>query len=275
MPGKQYKFYILTIPKADYNPPEEVPDGIQYLKGQAEEGAGGYQHWQMVCAFTQYVTLTKGKSYFCRTAHLEPTKSAKANEYVWKEDTRIAGTQFEVGRMPLKRNSKQDWEEIKQLAKTGRTEEIPGDILLKHYANIKRYEKDHAQNYNRGVQEVYFIYGPTGTGKSHEAHQLLGEEYYDKQPSTKWWDGYIGQENVLVEEFRGEIGISHLLRWLDKYSCSVEVKGGQAQLKTKKWVFTSNLDLNGCYPMLDQESRDALLRRITHIVHKTIPYVIN
>jgi len=199
MPSKQYKFYIITIPKQDYNPPEELPNGFEYIKGQAEEGEGGYQHWQIVCGFSKYVTLTKAKSYFCRTAHLENTRSSAANEYVWKEDTRIEGTQFMVGAIPLKRNSKKDWESIKQMAKTGQIEDIPGDIYVKHYSNLKRIEKDNANNIERGVQEVYFIYGPTGTGKSHYAHQLLGDEYYDKQPSTKWWDGYQGQENVLVE----------------------------------------------------------------------------
>jgi len=272
MPAKQFKFFMLTIPRDKFNPPPTLPAGMEFIKGQAECGVGGYEHWQIVVGFTKYVTLSKGKTFFDRAAHLEPTKSAAANDYVWKLETQIEGTQFSLGEPALKRNSKTDWAKIKELAVTGKVEDIPADIFIKHYGNLKRIEKDNAVNVNRGVQEVYFIYGPTGTGKSHLAHELLGEVYYDKQPSTKWWDGYSGQENVLVEEFRGEIGISHLLRWLDKYSCSVEVKGGQAQLKTKKWVFTSNLDITGCYPMLDADSRDALSRRITHVVHKTERY---
>jgi len=272
MPSKQYKYYMLTIAREKFNPPRDLPAGMEFLKGQAECGAGGFQHWQIVVGFAKYITLTKAKSYFDRSVHLEPTKSAAANDYVWKDDTRIEGTQFSLGEPALKRNSKTDWAKIKELAVTGKVDEIPADIFIKHYGSLKRIEKDYQTNINRGEQLVYYIYGPTGTGKSHRAHQLLGDIYYEKQPSTKWWDGYSGQENVLIEEFRGEIGISHLLRWLDKYACSVEVKGGQTNLKTKMFVFTSNLSLGDLYPMLDNDTKAALLRRITHVEFRNEVY---
>ena len=52
-----------------------------------------------------------------------------------KEDTRLEGP-FEFGVKPVKRNSKVDWEEVKQKAKEGRLDEIPADIYVKHYGNL-------------------------------------------------------------------------------------------------------------------------------------------
>lgn len=268
----QKKYWILTIAFSEFHPPRALPEGIEFIRGQAELGNGGFHHWQIVVAYTRYVTLSKIKTDFGRTAHAEPTRSAAANEYVFKEETKIAGTEFELGELALKRNSKTDWEKIRQSALNGHLHDIPGDIYIKHYANLRRIEKDNQTNKNRGVQQVHFLYGPTGTGKSHLAHELVGECYYEKQPSTKWFDGYNGQSNVLIEEFRGEIGISHLLRWLDKYACSVEIKGGQVSLATTTWVITSNLSLRDCYPGIDEDSYHALLRRITEIKHLTIRY---
>jgi len=52
-----------------------------------------------------------------------------------KEDTRLEGP-YEFGVKPVKRNSKTDWEEVKQKCIEGRIEEIPADIYVKHYRNL-------------------------------------------------------------------------------------------------------------------------------------------
>jgi len=89
---------------------------------------------------------------------------------------------------------------------------------------------------------------------------------YPKAPSTKWWDGYRGHKNVVIDEFRGEVGIGHLLRWFDRYPVLVEVKGGSVVLKATHFWITSNLSPDAWYPNLDEETKSALKRRlnITH-----------
>lgn len=109
------------------------------------------------------------------------------------------------------------------------------------------------------------FWGPTGTGKSHRAWAEAGLQAYSKDPLTKWWDGYRHQEHVIIDEFRGVINISHLLRWLDKYPVSVETKGGQAALLARRIWITSNLHPNEWYPELDMMTKEALLRRLTII----------
>jgi len=72
---------------------------------------------------------------------------------------------------------------------------------------------------------------------------------------------------VVIDEFRGQIGISHMLRWLDKYPVVVESKGSNCVLAVEKIWITSNLSPDEWYPDLDEETKLALRRRFTNIIH--------
>jgi len=66
-------------------------------------------------------------------------------------------------------------------------------------------------------------YGPTGTGKSHMAFEGFHPETHYVYPNDSgWWDGYVGQETVIINEFRGEIKYSELLDLVDKWPKTVK-----------------------------------------------------
>ena len=109
----------------------------------------------------------------------------------------------------------------------------------------------------------YVFWGPSGLGKSRRAWDEATLEAYSKNPRTKWWDGYRGQPNVVIDEFRGGIDVSYLLRWLDRYPVCVEIKGSQLPLDATTFWITSNLDPRSWYPDLDEDTKQALLRRLT------------
>lgn len=114
---------------------------------------------------------------------------------------------------------------------------------------------------------VQVFWGKTGTGKSQRAWAEAGMAAYGKDPRTKWWCGYRGEEHVIIDEFRGDIDIAHMLRWLDRYPVRVEQKGSSRPLAcTKIWI-TSNLDPRQWYPLVDEDTREAFLRRLTNIIH--------
>lgn len=120
-------------------------------------------------------------------------------------------------------------------------------------------------------RECNVYWGTTGAGKSHRAWEEAGLDAYPKDPNTKFWDGYNGQVNVVMDEFRGQIAINHILRWLDKYPVCVECKfGGSVFNATKIWI-TSNLHPKDWYPELDEATRNALLRRV-NVTHFIIPF---
>jgi len=261
MPSPQGKIWMLTIPMADWHP-ESLPDNVVYLRGQGEEGGTtGYRHWQMLAVFERSVRLSAVKSAFCNSAHCELTRSSRADDYVWKDDTAIIGTRFELGEKPLKRNSKKDWQKIWDLAVAGSILEIDPGIRLQHYRNLCQISADFAQPLAI-ERKVIVFHGPTGTGKSRRAWEEAGWEAYPKDPRTKFWCSYRGEKHVVIDEFRGGIDIAHLLRWCDRYPVIVEVKGYSAALRCEKIWITSNLHPTKWYPELDLATVDALLRRL-------------
>lgn len=179
---------------------------------------------------------------------------------MWKEDTR-AGEPFEFGELKIRRNNLGDWDQIRQAAIQGDLSSIPSDIFIRYYSNLNRIAADHAQPIAM-VRTCTVFWGPTGSGKSRKAWELSGPDAYSKDPRTKFWCGYKDQNIVIIDEFRGGIDISHLLRWLDRYPVRVERKGSSAPLVADTFYITSNLSPNQWYPDLDTETKSALMRRL-------------
>lgn len=265
MPSLQARYWLLTIPYECFTP--YLPPNASYIKGQLECGSHtNYLHWQLVVYFNSKKSLHYVKLIFGDNVHAEASKSKAAEDYVWKEDTAIAGTQFELGKSSVKRNNEKDWDLIVENARSGDFSAIPGDVLVRCYGNLKKIRVDSLQPESI-VREVYVYHGRTGAGKSRRAWEEAGLTSYPKDPNTKFWDGYAGHECVVIDEFRGAISISHLLRWLDRYPVIVEIKGSSCVLKAKKIWITSNLSPDEWYPDLDSETKMALRRRFTSVIH--------
>jgi len=191
--------------------------------------------------------------------------------YVWKEDTRVAGTQFELGQLPIHRNNKRDWQQIWDAAKSGNIEDVEVACRVQHYRTLKQISSDYLKpQAQEKVVQVYW--GATGVGKSRRAWEEATLDAYPKDPRTKFWCGYRSQENVVIDEFRGGIDISHMLRWLDRYPVTVETKGSATVLGARRIWITSNIRPEDWYPGLDQGTVDALLRRL-NVVHLLPPLV--
>jgi len=259
MPTPQGRYWILTIPQHEFIP--YLPAGVAWIRGQLERGEGGFLHWQVAVAFPKNVRLAAVRRIF-GPAHAELTRSDAAIDYVWKDDTRVDGTQFELGERLLRRNAKRDWQEIWDAAKEGRVEDIDVAARVQHYRTIKQIATDHlvAPEMERTVN---VFWGATGTGKSRRAWAEAGAAAYPKDPRTKFWCGYQGGANVVIDEFRGGIDIAHILRWFDRYPVLVEVKGGATVLRATTIWITSNISPDQWYPTLDAGTKAALLRRLT------------
>jgi len=259
MARRQGIFWLLTIPHADFVP-YPVP-ATSWVKGQLEEGAGGYLHWQVFVAFSEKKSLAGVKEVFGRSTHAELSRSESASDYVWKEDTRVPGTQFEFGHKPFRRNSKPDWDAIWDAAVGSDLMAVPSHLRVSHYSALKRIGSDFAKPV--GMERTCVVYwGLTGVGKSRRAWEEATLDAYPKDPRTKFWCGYCGQRSVVIDEFRGGIDVGHLLRWLDRYPVIVEIKGGSVCLKASNIFITSNLAPEQWYPELDLATKDALMRRL-------------
>jgi len=255
----QGKYWLLTIPHAHYLP--YLPPGIQYTRGQLELSADTqYLHWQLLV-----VTERKRRLRFlCNTYgpfHAELSRSTAANDYVWKEHTRVEGTQFQIGTLPVKRNAHTDWDAIRGDAQRGRLDTVPADIYVRCYNQLRRIEGDFLEPVAI-ERRVRVYWGVTGSGKSRRAWSEAGLSAYPKDPRTKFWCAYRGHEHVVIDEFRGGIDIGHVLRWFDRYPVLVETKGSATVFSAKEIWITSNVHPSLWYPELDDETKQALLRRL-------------
>lgn len=273
MPCIQARYWILTIPYNHFTP--FLPPNVSYVKGQLERGSNegssceapeGYLHWQLICYYNKKVSLSYVKSIFGDQCHAEKSKSSAVESYVWKDDTSIQGTRFELGKQSFKRNSSKDWDLIVKNARQGNFDDIPSDVLVRCYGNLKKIRVDSLKPESIEKQ-VFVFWGSTGTGKSRRAWDEAGLDAFPKDPNTKFWDGYSGQQHVVIDEFRGAISISHFLRWLDRYPVIVEIKGSSCVLKATTFWITSNLSPDDWYDGLDNETKLALRRRFTSVVH--------
>lgn len=215
----------------------------------------------MIIQFRKKVSLSQLKKFFPSAGHYELTRSERADEYVWKEETRVEGTQFEIGTKPTRRNNSHDWDDIRSKAQSGDLEGIDSDIFIRYYRSLTAIASDF-QKPLALERETIVYYGETGVGKSRRAWAEAGLDAYAKDPRSKFWCGYKKENNIVIDEFRGGIDIAHLLRWLDRYPVRVEIKGGSRPFcGTKIWI-TSNLHPDDWYPDLDKATRLALLRRL-------------
>ena len=192
------------------------------------------------------------------TAHWEPMRGTvdQASEYCKKE-----GDYFEAGVKPLNQREKgecgkQSIEERWALAKAGQFEQLPPEHL-KIYKYIHSLYSEVA---DRPELDNVWVQGHTGCGKSRWVRETY-PVFYTK-PMNKWWDGYAGEEVVVLDDFdpRHAEHLSYYLKiWADHYSFNAEVKGGMIRVRPKTVIVTSQYAIEDCFK--ETAERDAIARR--------------
>lgn len=109
-----------------------------------------------------------------------------------------------------------------------------------------------------------WFYGQTGTNKSRTVWDKEGLDLYVVEPGFEWFDGYVGQEAVLFDDFRGQITLCTLLRILDRYPLRLKMKGGFINWKPLRIYITSSKTPQECYKNCG-ENIDQLIRRLNSV----------
>lgn len=113
---------------------------------------------------------------------------------------------------------------------------------------------------------VCWIWGPTGSNKTKTAYELTTNPYRKSNITGKWWDGYDGHLEVIIDDVKDTSRefYSVLLELTDRYDCRVECKGTTRQFLANKIYITSlynPLEMYSCF-----DNADELKRRIDEII---------
>lgn len=225
---------------------EELKKSTIYGVVGKETGETGTPHYQGFCRFEHPVSFKRIHNIVKR-AHLETQKGStiQAADYCKKD-----GDYEEWGEPPAERkSSKERWKWIINMAEFGELDaikdEYPGEYL-RHYDRLRSLRirqpiiMDELQN--------EWWWGPTGTGKSRHAWECYPDHY--QKPLNKWWDGYEGEETVVIEEWapKNEMTASNLKIWSDRYPFSAEIKGGTLRrIRPRRIIVTSNYRMEDCF----------------------------
>lgn len=237
----------------------------KWIIGQVEQAeTTGTIHIQFL-AYTERVTLAQAKEIFGNEAHIEGKPvSAKKDcvDYVTKEKTRVHGP-YAVGiKLPTK---KPDWDQIRTSAIAGKLDEVPSEVFIKSYHNLKAISRDNQQPSEEASEpKGIWIWGDPGVGKSFMVRRLFQPIFL--KPLSKWWDLYKGEKYVLMDDVDMEHKwlSSSLKIWADQYPCIGEIKGGSIQLQHQKFFVTSNYPISAIWNQ-DVQLQKALERRFKEI----------
>lgn len=136
------------------------------------------------------------------------------------------------------------------------------------YRNVKQnlnlYWADKSNAEFKGKRMCYWIYGLPGIGKSYSVRNIFPDVFL--KDTSKWWDGYIDQKIVLIDDYDSKYFSHYLKIWADNYAFIGEIKGGTVKCCYSVLFITSNYTIHDIF--YDKENKynsliliDAIERR--------------
>lgn len=275
-PGRVRAYCFTSFLK---EPPHYNENEVKYLGYGAETCPETKKsHWQGFVYFFDKVSIKKAQEILkIGKSHMEIMKGdfTDNEKYCSKEQH---FTHF--GSVP-KQGRRVDLEEITAKIKEGKisVDEIAlsQPIVFHQYGRtLERVEEiTLRKRFRTTMTTCDWIYGKTGVGKSHHAFTNFSPDthYVHNLNDAGFWNGYTGQETVIISEFRGQIPYGELLDLIDKWPKTVKIKGkSPVPFISKHIVITSSMHPNEVYHNLaESDSLEQLHRRIK-ILHIQKPY---
>lgn len=281
MPSKQSTTYVFTCyckSPCDHgflNSPEQNGAVRYILYGRETCPTTGNSHLQGRVVFTKRTTLSNVRQLFYPD-HIEVENNRQASiEYCKKEGQwNEHGTDIQPGQRTDLLKLRDDIRNGKRCSDV--ITEDPGAYHL-YGRTLEKLEDIFVNKIVRTeMTTIIWIWGPTGTGKSHYVYERESDIYvYNYE--DEWWDTYDGQTAVLFDDFRGQIAYNTLLRLADKWPYSVPRRGKQPrQFISKRIYITSPKEPEEVYIKQtdSQDSINQLLRRISDRIHLAVKYTI-
>lgn len=245
---------------------------FRYLVFQREKSESGTVHYQGYVEFSVSLRFNAVK-LLCPSAHIGPRIKTPDNcrDYCMKEDTRIAGP-WEYGTFKGCQGKRNDLDSVVETMKEAKTFR---EVVVAHPTQNIKYLKGirtvfaylKSGETERTPPRVTLLYGSTGTGKTKKIMSMT--DVFKKSGTDQWFDGYMDQNVMLIDDFAGarsKMGLSHLLQILDRYPVKVPVKGDFVDLVAKEIYVTTNIHPRMWYDYSKREEHYKALKRRFHAV---------
>lgn len=273
----QTQYWVLTL--NNYTPediPTALPVKMSYIVMGEEVSETGTPHLQGYLCFKNRQRRTAVSKMFPRASLRAKSKystHAEASDYCKKDGKFVEfGTLSRTPSQATSQRNKHNWEEAFKLAASGKIDEIPYELRVRYYHAFKRIAQDHPIKHKPLDKTCgIWFYGETGVGKSKKAREKY-PDFYDK-PLNKWWDGYTGQKNVILDDLDPSHGVwigPFLKRWTDHYAFPAEQKGTTVQIRPQQIIVTSQHTIEEVFELQDQRLADALNRRFKVITMEPV-----
>lgn len=238
-------------------------NAFEYIIIGKEVGETGTPHLQGYCELKKRTRFATVCGYFGNRGHIEARRGTqdqaidyckKGGEFAEYGQRRIQGVRVDLDRI---RTIAAD-DGMREVTRVGNLQQI-------HVAEKFLTYNETARNW---LTEVIWIWGPSGSGKSKKAREIINmDDCFIKNEGSKWWDGYDGHEDIILDDFRDSWWpLTNMLGILDRYEYRVEVKGGWRQLKPKRIVITTIRPPEAHYMGLGEPSMQ-LLRRLSQVIN--------
>lgn len=272
---------------------------VTYFVCQQENGEkNGRLHWQFYMEVNEYVTPSHVRKWFKDDSHLWVQTRAKtatnedAINYVKKQadtaETRIEwGQPYEFSRRRQRlpgtdshHASDNDYDKAIQAISSGRSF---SEVMVAYPRVCMRYEAGMRKlraNFlmlkesNLEAPTVSVHFGPTRTGKTHAVWKEIGEKWKGNVywlKSTKdgrlWFDGYDGEECLVIDDFEGNMRVDDFLHLTDRYVQEMkwEYKGGMTRVFFKHIFITSNSKPTEWYKKEPYAKQQAVMARLSKL----------
>lgn len=264
---------------------EKIKRIIQYIIVAQENHQDGAEHIHVFLSLTEPIRIKSNEMdcfdiidedeperrvYHC---NIQSVKSPKDAIHYVKKD----GKYIEFGMCPYKvplscaeKNKLLQSTSLHELVESGMVSIFKIPQLQKAISILQNELGD----VERVPPEVHWYYGSTGTGKTRTAIEKAKEDpegYWISHESGEWFDGYVGQGTVVLDDIRASTWpMQKLLRLLDRYKIQVPIKGGFQWWRPKRIYVTApgrpetiykNYQTGQPYDCIDQ-----LNRRITEFI---------
>lgn len=242
--------------------------GVNYHIIGDEIAASGTPHLQGYIVFNnpRSTKIAALKKVFPKRISIAVARKSSEHNFIYCSKEKI---KYEYGERPRGQGCRTDLRALANSIKNGTKVDdicLENPKLYHFYGRTLHKTEDILlrKKYRTEMTKGIYYFGKTGVGKSVKAFEGFNPETHYVWPDDgEWWDGYQGQDTVIIDEFRGQIQYGRLLKLMDSHPTTVRRRCREpVPFISKQIIITSSMPPEEVYNNLaENDSLEQFYRR--------------